>query len=126
MPTNIKIIHTQDFIRAKPDGALDLTASRNLLKDLVTEFDPAGKYNVLVDTRGADVRLSTYEIFELGVTVAAEPTLRGGKKLAFLVPPEEKVNAEFFENVSQNRGANLRAFTDFETAITWLIMKEQP
>ncbi len=27
MPTNIKIIHTQDFIRAKPDGVLDLTAS---------------------------------------------------------------------------------------------------
>ena len=125
MPTNIKIIHTQDFIRAKPDGALDLFTSRTLLKDLVTEFDTAGKYHVLVDTRGTAVRLATNEIFELGVTIAAEPALKG-RKIALLVPPEEKVNADFFADVSRNRGANLRAFTDFETAITWLIMKEQP
>lgn len=123
MPTNIKIIHTQDFIRAKPDGVLDLTASRNLLKDLVTESETAGKYHVLVDTRGADVRLSTTDIFNLGVAVAAASAR---DKVALLVPPGEQVNASFLETVSYNRGANLRAFTDFETAITWLIMKEQP
>ena len=125
MPTNIKIIHTQDFIRAKPDGVLDLSASRDLLKDLIAEFDTAGKYHVLVDTRGADVRLSITSIYELGIAIAAEPAL-AREKIALLVPPEEKVDAGFFENVSRNRGANLRAFTDFETAITWLIMKEQP
>ena len=124
MPTNIKIIHAQDFIRAQPDGALDLTASRNLLKDLVAGLDTAGKYHVLVDTRGADVRLSMTEIFELGEAVAAAPAL-ANTKFALLVPPEEKVDAGFLETVSRNRGANLRAFTDFETAITWLIMKEQ-
>jgi hypothetical protein len=43
-----------------------------------------------------------------------------------MVPPEEEADARFFETVSLNRGANLRAFTDFEKAITWLIMKEQP
>ncbi|TAK06385.1 MAG: hypothetical protein EPO39_09045 [Candidatus Manganitrophaceae bacterium] len=125
MPTNIQIIHTQDYIRAAPDGALDLTASRDLLKDLVTQFDTAGQYHVLVDTRGAEVRLSIINIFELGVALAAEPAL-AREKVALLVPPEEKVNAEFFETVGINRGANLRAFTDFETAIRWLIMKEPP
>jgi hypothetical protein len=124
MATNIKIIHSQDFIRAKPDGVLDLTTSRNLLKDLVSEFDTAGKYQVLVDTRAADVLLSTTDIYELGSAVAAEPALLG-EKIALLVSPEEKVNADFFATVSQNRGAEVRAFTDFETAITWLIMKEQ-
>lgn len=124
MPTNITIIHTQDFIRAKPDGALDLTASRKLLKDLVTELDTAGKHRVLVDTRGADVHLSTVEIFELGVAVAREPAL-AREKIALLHPPEEKVDAGFFETVSLNRGASVRAFTEFEAAVTWLIMKEQ-
>lgn len=124
MPTNIKIIQTQDFIRAAPDGTLDLTASRNLLKDLVTQFDTAGQYPVLVDTRGAEVRLSITNIFELGVALTAEPAL-AREKVAILVPPEEKVDAEFFETVSINRGANLKVFTDFETAITWLIIKEQ-
>lgn len=125
MTTNIEIIQTQDFIRAKPDGALDLKASRNLLKDLVIQFDAAGQYRVLIDTRGADVDLSSTDIFELGVALTAEPALVR-EKVAILVPPEEKVNAAFFETVSINRGANLRVFTDFETAITWLIMKEQP
>jgi hypothetical protein len=35
--------------------------------------------------------------------------------------PEEEVDAHHFETVS-----NLRAFTDFETAATWVIMKDQP
>lgn len=125
MPTNITIIQTQDFIRAAPDGALDLTASRDLLKDLVRKFDTAGQYHVLVDTRGAEVRLSIPNIFELGVALAAEPVL-ARQKVALLAPPEEQENAEFFETVGINRGANLRVFTDFETAITWLVMNEQP
>lgn len=125
MPMNIKIIQTEDFIRATPDGVLDLSASRDLLKQLVNEFDTAGKYHVLVDTRGADVRLSMVDIHELGVAIAAEPVL-AREKIALLVPPEEKIDAGFFETVSRNRGADLRAFTDFETAITWLIMKERP
>jgi hypothetical protein len=125
MPTSIKIIHTQDFIRAKPDGALDLMASRNLLKDLVSEFETAGKHRVLVDTREADVHLSTTDIYDLGVALADEPVLRR-EKIALLVPPEENIDARFLETVGRNRGADLRAFTEFETAITWLIMKEQP
>ena len=123
MPTNIKIIHTRDFIRAKPDGTLDFTASSQLLKDLATEVETSANYQVLVDTRGADVRLSTFEIYELGVALAGEPGVARGRRLAILVPPEDEVDAHFFEDVSVNRGADLRAFTDFETAITWLIMK---
>lgn len=51
MPTNIRIIHTHDFLRAKPDGILDLATSCDLLKDLATESNTAGKYLLLVDTR---------------------------------------------------------------------------
>jgi hypothetical protein len=121
MPTNIKIIHTRDFIRAKPDGVLDLAASRNLLRELVTEFDTAGKYHVLVDTRGADVRLSKIDLYELGSAVAAAPAL-AREKVALLVPADDKLDADFFETVSRNRGASLRAFTEFESAITWLMV----
>ena len=121
MPTNIRMIHTQDFIRARPDRTLDFAASYHLLKNLVTEFYTAGSYHVLVDTREAHVRLSTTEIFNLAVAMTDEPAF-GGKKFAVLVRPEEKVNADFFETVTNNRGRIVRAFTDFEIAITWLIM----
>lgn len=125
MPTNIKIIRTQDFIRAKTDGVLDLAASRNLLKELAAESKATGIYCLLVDTRGAEARLSAVDRYELGVLTAAElPQVRA--KVGLLVPPQEQVDARFFETVSRNRGADLRAFTDFETAITWLILEEQP
>ena len=126
MPTNIQIIHTEDFIRAKPDGSLDFAASRSLLKELVSEAETAGTYHVLLDTREAGVLLSATEIFELGVTVALEGALSGRRRLALLVPPEKKDDASFFESVSTNRGANIKALPDFETAITWLIMEGHP
>jgi hypothetical protein len=125
MPTNIQIIHTEDFIRAKPDGSLDFAASRNLLMELVDESATATTHHVLLDTRQADIRLSSTEIFELAARVAHESALRGRSRLALLVPSEKGADARFFETVSTNQGANVRAFFDFEAAITWLIMKER-
>jgi hypothetical protein len=37
MPTNLAIVHTGDFIRARPDGVLDLDASRKLLAEVMRE-----------------------------------------------------------------------------------------
>jgi hypothetical protein len=125
MPVTIKVIRTQDFMRAKADGVLDVAASRDLLKKLTAESKAAGIDNLLVDTREAEVRLSTADRFELGAAVASElPAARA--KVALLVPRQEQVDARFLETVSRNRGANLGAFADFEAAITWLILEEQP
>jgi hypothetical protein len=43
LPTNITIVQTGDFIRARPDGALDLDASRQLLVEVVAAIRRAGK-----------------------------------------------------------------------------------
>jgi hypothetical protein len=53
VPTNIAIVETRDFIRARPDGALDLDASRTLLVEVVSAIRRAGEHNVLIDTRAA-------------------------------------------------------------------------
>lgn len=124
MPASIKIIQTQDFIPAQPDGTLDLHASRKLLRDIASELDKAGGHHVLIDTRAVDVSLTMGEIFEVASAFVEEREL-ARQRVGLLVPPEESVNARFFETVSRNRGAELRVFTDFETAISWLIMKEQ-
>lgn len=124
MPTNIKIVHTQDFIRVQPDGTLDLPASRSLLRGLVTEFGTAGEYYVLIDTRRADAQLSAAQIFEIAHSVAAEPAF-ARRKVCLLVPKKDDLDAAFFETVSRNRGADVRAFTDFEPAISWLVMQGQ-
>jgi hypothetical protein len=125
VPTNIAIIQTRDFIRARPDGALDLDASRKLLVEVVSTIRTAGEHNVLVDTRAAaPARLSRTDLWNLGVAAGTQPALARGR-VALLVPLDKKDDAEFFEDVARLEGANLRAFSDFENAISWLIVREQ-
>jgi hypothetical protein len=125
VPTNITIVQTRDFIRARPDGALDLEASRQLLLEVVSALHKAGKHSVLIDTRAAaPVRLSTTDLWNLGVAAGTQPALARGR-VALLVPLDKQDDAEFFESVARVEGANVRAFTDFESAISWLIMREQ-
>ena len=125
MPTNIAIVHTRDFIRATPDGVLDLEASRKLLVDVVSTIRRVGEHNVLIDTRAAaPTRLSRTDLWTLGVAASTQPALAQGR-VALLVPLDKQDDAEFFEGVARLEGANVRAFSDFENAVSWLIMREQ-
>jgi hypothetical protein len=45
--------------------------------------------------------------------------------VALLVPLDKQDDAQLFEDIARLEGANVRAFSDFESAITWLIMREQ-
>ena len=53
MPTNIRVIHARDFVRATPQGVLDLNASEKLLFEIVVAGAPLATYDVLLDTRSA-------------------------------------------------------------------------
>ena len=123
MPTNIAIIQTHDFIRARSDGALDLETSRKVLVDVVSAIRKSGEHNVLIDTRAAaPTRLSTTDLWALGVAVGTQPALAEAR-VALLVPLDRKDDAAFFETVARVEGANVRAFSEFESAISWLIMR---
>ena len=125
MPTNIAIVHTSDFIRATADGRLDLDLSRKLLAEVVSATQSAGEHNVLIDTRAAaPTRLSRTDLWKLGVAAGTQPALAQGR-VALLVPLDKQDDAEFFESVARLEGANVRAFSDFESAISWLILREQ-
>jgi hypothetical protein len=123
--TNIAIIQTDDFIRAKPDGVLDLEASRKLLVDVVSAIRRVGEHNVLIDTRAAaPTRLSRADLWKLGVAASTQAALAQGR-VALLVPLDKQYDAEFFEGVARMEGANVKAFSDFESAISWLILRGQ-
>lgn len=125
MPTNITIVHTRDFIRAQPDGSLDLDTSRKLLVDVVSAMRTAEEHNVLIDTRATlPARLSKNDLWNLGVAAGTQRVLAQGR-VALLVPLDKQDDAEFFEAVARVEGANISAFTDFESAISWLIVREQ-
>jgi hypothetical protein len=124
MPVNVKIINAQDFIRTTVSGALDFAESKRAILDTASQIKQPGEYEVLIDIRGAEPILSITNLYELAVALAGQPSLIGSK-IGLLGPMSGVDQAQFFETVAQNRGARIRAFTDFEEAITWLILREQ-
>ena len=80
---------------------------------------------MLIDTRAAALtRLSRTDFWKLSVAAGTQPAL-AQRRVALLVPLDKKNDAEFFESVARLEGTNVRAFSDFESAISWLILREQ-
>lgn len=125
MPVNVKVISTNDFIKTTATGVLDFAASKQAILDIASQIKKPGEYEVLVDTRAAEAMLSIADLFELGETLANHPSLRLSK-IGLLVQKSGADKAGFLETVAMNRGANIKAFTDFEQALTWLVMREIP
>jgi hypothetical protein len=122
----LQIIKAGDFIKSTPTGDLDMKASKQGLAQIAATGTTLQDYTVLIDLRGVKSRLSTTDIFELAAElVEYGETFRG--KTAVLVRAEEDIGqATFFENVAQNRGFKVRAFSVFEDAIIWLSNITQP
>jgi hypothetical protein len=124
MPVNVKMISAKEFVRSKASGALDFAESKRAILDLASHIKQPGEYEVLIDIRGAETILSIADLYELAVTLAGQPALIDSK-IGLLGPMSGMDQAQFFQTVAQNRGARIKAFTDFEEAITWLILREQ-
>jgi hypothetical protein len=67
--------------------------------------------------------LSSTDLWTLGVAAGTQPRLRVRSRRTD--SPRQARRAEFFESVARVDTANVRAFSDFERAISWLIMREQ-
>ena len=122
MSVNIKVIHTKDFIKTTVTGVLDFAVSRQALLEIASQIEQPGEYEILVDTREAEQALSMIDIFQLGEALAAHPSLRRSK-IAFLKLKKDSHQAEFLETITANRGVRAQVFSDFEEAVTWLVMQ---
>ncbi len=119
MSTNIRIIHAHDFVRATPEGMLDLKLSKKLLIELASATASLVDYDIILDTRKTQVVMSVTDLWYL----ASELSNFGkafSRKTAVLCPLKDFDHAEFFALCAQNRGFLVSAFTDFEHAIDWL------
>jgi hypothetical protein len=120
MATNVKIIHSRDFIRAKPDGKLDYNEMKELLMAIVDESKSLVNFEVVLDTRKADSKLSMFDFFMLAIDLTKIHHFVG-RKIAIICPTERFDNANFFAQVANYRGSRVRAFISFEDAIEWII-----
>ena len=124
MATKIKIITAGDFLEVTPDGIIDITTSRQLLVEIARTEQPPVDYELLVDFRDTQSRLSIMDVYQL----AAELVNHGDtfrRKAALLVLPGVNFDhASFFETCAHNRGFAAHAFTDYEKAMRWLLSAE--
>ena len=121
MATKIKIVTTRDFLEITPEGVVDITTSKQLLVDIAkAEYHPVD-YDLLIDFRDTQWEMSTVDLYK----IASELTNYGDtfrRKVAVLVLPGVNFeSASFLETCSHNRGFSVDAFTNFETAMRWLL-----
>jgi DNA-binding transcriptional LysR family regulator len=120
VPTNIKVIRANDFIRATPEGDAYLENAERLLKEIAQAGAGLEEFEVLVDTRRIIGALSATDLWTL-----AEKLVKFRRtfahKTAILCPLEKFDQSQFFALCAENRGFNIQAFTGYEEAMEWLI-----
>ncbi len=120
MSLKLQIIHAKDFIKLTHEGELDLKEARKDLLAVASMEDLSRDHLIIIDIRKAKVKMSTADIWylsaELGKHILAHQNMT-----AILAPKVGFDSARFFELCAQNRGFRIKAFTNFEDAIGWLM-----
>lgn len=120
MPSDIRIIHAHEFMKATPNGEFDLEETKKVLAEIALASAPSNDYDILVDTRGAHSELTVSDLLNLADEIHAVRKAFT-RKTAILVPRERLDHAEFFAACVQERGFRARAFTSLGDAMAWLI-----
>ena len=94
----------------------------NLFAPLVEECKQGSCREAIVDARELQVEFGTAELFRAGVDAASlnEFALR-----VALIAREDMLSS-FFDDVTHNRAAPVRVFTDLESARLWLHERRSP
>lgn len=121
MDLNIRLIHARDFLKTTHEGKLDLNTSKQILLKLASENAAPRQYDILIDLRRANGRLTFTDVTEL-VNVMIEHRDSFRSKLAILAPPEATLEvARFMELYAGNRGFQVKGFRNFEEVMNWLM-----
>lgn len=123
MPANIRIIHAHDFIKANPEGKLDLEESKKLLMEVAAVAAPLLDYDIVLDTRKMQSEMSITDLWYLAAEISENfrKAFSRSLKTAVLCPTERFDHAGFFALCAQNRGFQVGAFTSLTDAYEWLI-----
>jgi hypothetical protein len=122
MPANIRIIHAHEFMKASPEGKLNLEESKKLLIEIASASAPLADYDIILDTRKAHSGMSATDLWHLAAELSTHfsATFSKTQRTAILCSVERFDHATFFALCARNRGFRVRAFTAFEEAYEWL------
>lgn len=130
MFSNVRIIRLRNAIRFNAQGILDLEETKKAIREIASVRGAFVDYDVLIDTRGAEVQLSITDDWEIAQDLAKEVHANAARgftaKIAVICVVERFPFAEFLALSAQNRGLNMQAFTSFEELFEWLSEPSPP
>ncbi len=122
MKTTRKAFPLKDLIIVTSSGTIDLAASKAALKSLAADPEYEANYEILLDLRDSECKLSVGDMYELATYLARpDPAISRNRKIAVLVAGHLAFDhAQFLQLCSTNRGMRVGAFDDYEKASEWL------
>ncbi len=121
MATTIKIITARDFLEVTTDGIVTMATSRQLISDIANAEHNLADYELLVDFRDTQSQLSVMNVYELAAELCKHGTAFRRKVALVVTPGFNSDQANFFETCSHNRGFSVNAYTDYESALRWIL-----
>jgi hypothetical protein len=121
MSYEVTINKEENFLHVQAAGERTLDNILAITHEIMAAYARHGIPKVLVDVREIEGALSTMEGFELPTEHFQKiRDQRILQKAAIVDRKENEERFRFFQTVAENRGFNLRVFTDVDEATSWL------
>lgn len=119
MENDLRIVDQGEYLLVEFSGAFSVAAGKHCIDAMTDASSEQHRPKVLFDCRKISGDMPIIDRFE--VAAYAAKTRKVIAKLAMLNRPDVILPDNFVENVAVNRGANVKVFTDFESALGWLL-----
>jgi hypothetical protein len=121
MPWNVRYIEEPNVVETRYSGRLTTDELREVVVATYELAQARGTHLFLGDCSELGAPDSLLDIYSLVKFYETLPVDAGAKE-ALVLPAAQAVQHDlgFYETVAQNRGFNVRLFTDWEQALAWL------
>src|SRR5436190_13881371 len=123
MPLEVQIIRASEFVRLDPREHLDFQASKEVLHAMARACRKRGIDRAVLDLRALpipDKPLFTRDELSALVETFHDAGFTARQRLAVLYRLDPHQGVRKFAFISTLHGWHVRAFSDFEKALTWL------
>ena len=124
MAYDVRVIPIREFMRTDITGEFDVSATRDLLSQLMAACKRENITRILIDCREASSQATVTEVWMLARDLAALGVTYEYRMAVLNRPKDEFDRGAFLEVCATNRGYQLKAFREFEAAFTWLTSEE--
>jgi len=116
----LKIFQARDFIRATPEGQVNLAKSVQQLAEIAAATADLDDYEIMIDMRRTQGALTPNELWALSQQLMKHRRTFS-RRTVVLCPFEKFDRAKFFAMCAENHGFNIHVFTSYEEAMEWLL-----